>query len=273
MFNAKLSTLAASAILAVATASSAAANCSVVVMDRILPYKVSSGTDNDVNQAIFGMVSDYYEALSEASTNAAGATDNPKAKAILTAAGAGTGGLAAIAAKLPELIGAIDSSRDDADDLYMSLSPVRGKEGAFFPDVDSWTDAFTPGLQAPLNGIPGRVVPYIFGVDPSMDRIEVNLFDHDTVRDDSLGQAIFFKNQAGKGKQATLAMTEQHGGVVYIIEYEVVPFACPAGSDMLLKATYQGMNVTIRDAMIAVYATTRGFLNNVPELQEMGISF
>ena len=274
MLTSKISTLAASALLAVAAASSAAANCSVVVMDRILPYKVSSGTDNDVNQAIFGMVSDYYAALSEASTNAASATDNPKAKAILTAAGAGAGGFSAIAAKLPGLIGSIDSSRDDADDLYMSLSPVRGQEGAFFPEIDDWTSAFTPGLQASLNGITGRVVPYIFGIDPRMDRIEVNLFDHDNLsRDDTLGQAVFFKNQAGTGKTSTVAMTEKHGGVVYIIQYEVVPFTCPAGAEIMLKPIYQTMNVTNRDTMPLIYGMTRGFLNNVPTLQAMGISF
>lgn len=262
------------ALVAFPVAGNAASNCSVAVMNRLLPYKVSSGTDNNVNQAIGDLVSGYYSALSQATGSAAGSSSDPRVQGLLAAASAGQAGFAAIASKLPALIGAIDEARGDADDLYMSLSTVRGKEGSFFPEPGKYTDAYNEGLVAPLQGVKGRVVPYIFGIDPNQDRVAVNLFDHDvTSRDDILGQAIFFRNQAGQGPKTAIAMTAAHGGVIYLIDYEVVPIACQPAWDIMLKPFYQGAALNKVESATIITSLTYSALKSATELKAKGIFF
>ncbi len=262
------------ALVVFPAASYAASNCSVVVMNRLLPYKVSSGTDNDVNQAIAGLVSGYYSALSQATGSAAGSSSDPRVQGLLAAASAGQAGFAAIASQLPALIGAIDEARGDADDLYMSLSTVRGKEGSFFPEPGKYTDAYNEGLVAPLQGVKGRVVPYIFGVDPNQDRVAANLFDHDTTsRDDILGQAIFFRSTAGQGPKTAIAMTAAHGGVIYLIDYEVLPIACQPAWDIMLKPMYQVADLSKVENATIITSLTYSALKSSPELKAKGIYF
>lgn len=275
-FKAKaLSTVAALTMTALPQISSAGQGCSVVVMNEILPYMVSSGTDNDVNAALFGMASDYYSAIGDGASDAGQSAGATKAGLLLQAAGAGSKGLSAVMNKLPAVIGAIDESRDDADDLYMSLSTERGHEAAFFPVFGDYTDRFSPGVSVGLEGVSGRVVPYIFGVDPNRDSISVTLFDHDSSsRDDIIGSFVFSKNDAGKGKLAALSISEKHGGVVYAVQYEVVPVTCEPVFDMVLKPMYQSVGFsTLEDAQVTTIMslTQLGLLKD--ELARKNIQF
>lgn len=227
---------------------SAAQQCSVVVMNALLPYMVSSGTDNDVNESILGIASAYYAAVGDGVSEAGSKSKDPRLQALLVAGGASAKGTSAVAEKLPALIWAIDEARDDADDLYMSLSTERGHEAAFFPSFGEYTDRFSPGVPARLEGVNCRVVPYIFGVDPRRDRVSVTLFDHDgSSRDDILGNFVFNTSDAGKGELATMSISEKHGGVVYVVHYEVVPVTCDPAVQIMLAPIYQGTGFSSLD--------------------------
>lgn len=252
-----------------------AQECSVVVMNELLPYMVSSGTDNDVNESILGIVSAYYSAVGDGMSEAGANATDPRMQALLTAGSASAKGTSAVADKLPALIGAVDEARDDADDLYMSLSTERGHEAAFFPAFGQYTDRFSPGVPAGLEGVTGRVVPYIFGVDPRRDRISVTLFDHDSSsRDDILGNFVFNKKDAGKGELTTMSISEKHGGVVYIVHYEVVPVTCNPAVTMILQPIYQGVGFSSLDSAVSSTVMSISHLSFFSdELAAMGIRF
>lgn len=239
-----------------------AQQCSVVVMHELLPYMVSSGTDNDVNRALAGLGSDYYAAVSDGLSDASGKVKDPKLQGLLAAGSASSKGTSALIARLPDVIGAIDESRDDADDLYMSLSTERGHEAAFFPSFGEYTDRFSPGVPAGLEGVKGRVVPYIFGVDPRRDSISVTLFDHDnTSRDDIIGNFVFSKNDTGKGKMAALSISEKHGGVIYAVQYEVVEVTCNPVVTAILKPQYQSIGFSTLDSARIATSMSAGMLD------------
>lgn len=240
-----LSMTAVLAGLSTITNAAKAQECSVPVITEMTAVKVSSGTDNDVNNSIAGIASAYYSAVGD-SAKEVGATlvssDDPKSSAIgsaLVAAGGVASGLAAVAGKIPALIGNIDSSRNDSDDLYISLASERGRDGAFFPEPGEYTSNYQQGIAVKPKGH-NRIVPYIFGFDPNETNIRVNLFDRDgSSRDDILGQATFYKKDAGTGPQIALAMTPDHGGVVYAIQYQVEPVSCLLQFAGGLKSLYQ----------------------------------
>lgn len=250
------------AAVALPQAGSAAQQCSVVVMHELLPYMVSSGTDNSVNQALAGLGSDYYAAVSDGLSEAGSKAKDPKLQGLLLVGSASSKGTSAMIARLPELIGAIDEARDDADDLYMSLSTERGHEAAFFPSFGEYTSRFSPGVPAGLEGVKGRVVPYIFGVDPRRDSISVTLFDHDNgSRDDIIDNFVFSKNDAGKGKMTGLSISEKHGGVVYAVQYEVVPVTCNPVVEAILEPLYQGTGFSTLDAARITTSMSVGMLD------------
>lgn len=231
--------------LSTMTNAASAQECSVPVITEMTAVKVSSGTDNDVNNSVSGLASAYYAAVGD-SAKEVGAllaeSDDPKSSAIgaaLVAAGGVASGLSAIAGKIPALISSIDSSRNDADDLYISLAAERGRDGAFFPEPGEYTSNFQQGLAVKVKGH-NRIVPYIFGLDPNETNVRVNLFDRDGgSRDDILGQATFYKKDAGTGPQIALAMTPDHGGVIYAIQYQVEPVPCFFLNATSLKQIYQ----------------------------------
>ena len=235
-----LAAASALAMLASVTSAQAADKCGVVDISGIIAIKPSSGTDNDVNVALTGLASSWATAQGDSNKEtgeALAAMEDPKMKLLGAAVMAAGGSLKAMAAAftaLPEVIDTIESSRDDADDLYIGLNSERGNDGAFWPRPNDQSDVAIRGAPVAMPGLEG-MVPYVLGLSKNQQTISINLFDHDTgSRDDHLGSVTFSLGDLGKGPLKTLMISDKHGGVVYGFEYEVVPVPCdfPTASNM-----------------------------------------
>lgn len=217
--------------------------CGVVQINRITAIKVSSATDSSLNTAVFDLMGAMAEAQAAANADLAEgipASMGPKGqvlKAMLkSSAGLKVGAVASDG--IPGLIESIAETRNDADDLYLSLSGERGDEAAFWPAPN---ETFSI-QQEHSEDIIGQksLVPEVMGVF-NQTELAIKFYDWDGgSRDDYLGEAIIPLDQVGKGPQTTLAMTADHGGVIYGVQYQVLPVDCDGAA--------AGMYKTIRRA-------------------------
>ncbi|MBP1845889.1 hypothetical protein J2046_004163 [Rhizobium petrolearium] len=110
---------------------------------------------------------------------------------------------------LPAVIAAIDTARDDPDNLFMTFGSDDISE-AFWPGAGQYTD-----LQA---GMSAEIL-LDFSVDYSQN---VSLWDYDNPSgNDHMGSVTLYASEAGQGEKAKLAKNEVEGSAYYVL-YEVL---------------------------------------------------
>lgn len=109
---------------------------------------------------------------------------------------------------LPAVIAAIDTARDDPDNLFMTFgSDDIGQ--AFWPGAGQYTD-----LQASMSA----EILLDFTIDYSQN---VSLWDYDNPSgNDHMGSVTLYASEAGQGEKAKLAKNDVEGSAYYVF-YEV----------------------------------------------------
>ena len=224
----------------------AAKDCAVVKINSLTAIKYSEGSDNSVISAFTTMAAAFANAQG-ASSQEIGETLSKQKDPEIAAAGAliaGAGGtekaFAAAITGLPDLISAIDKSSDTPDDLYLTLSSSPDDDAAFWPAPGEDSDEVRTEAPHPTQGI-RSVVPYVMGLQGGSGgrEITVNFFDWDSPSaDDHLGSVTFHISDAGEGPQNTVMLGAKHGGVIYTLEYDVVPVTCNFSVAPILRHFY-----------------------------------
>lgn len=143
----------------------------------------SSGTDFGVSQALTGLADEVF----------ASEFGGPLLEAIKA---------------LPAVIAAIDTARDDPDNLFMSFGSENMSQ-AFWPAAGQYRE-----LQA---GMSAEIL-LDFAVDYSQN---VSLWDYDSSSgNDHMGSVTLYASEAGQGEKAKLAKNDVEGSAYYVL-YEV----------------------------------------------------
>ncbi|MER6957251.1 MULTISPECIES: hypothetical protein [unclassified Streptomyces] len=143
--------------------------------------------------------------------HAATGTDSTTNEAIAALAGTipvGGNTLHDIANSIPAAVAAIDASRDDPDDLYITTSTQGDVSQAIWPGNGS-AGSVGSGQTQPL----GVTVP-VEGVQ------NLSLWDHDLSGDDLLGSIRIEESELGQGPIAKMASSPVEGSV-YLVNYRV----------------------------------------------------
>ena len=107
---------------------------------------------------------------------------------------------------LPGVIEAIDTARDDPDNLYLTTDTTGDRDLAVWPG---------PGSDVSVR--PDQSISPALTIDFEFSQ-NLSLWDYDTVsRDDHLGSILIEASQAGQGEVARLASSEVEGSVYYVI--------------------------------------------------------
>ncbi|MEV1065962.1 hypothetical protein [Streptomyces sp. NPDC050263] len=143
--------------------------------------------------------------------HAATGTDSTTNEAIAALAGTipvGGSTLHDIAQSIPAAVAAIDASRNDPDDLYITTS-TQGDVG----------QAIWPGNGSAGSVGSGQTQP--LGVTVSVDGVQnLSLWDHDLSGDDLLGSIRIEETELGQGPIAKMASSPVEGSV-YLVNYRV----------------------------------------------------
>ncbi|MEH0542573.1 hypothetical protein QA802_05635 [Streptomyces sp. B21-105] len=143
--------------------------------------------------------------------HAATGTDSTSNEAVAALAGkiplAG-GTLEGLVQSVPAALAAIDASRDDPDDLYLTTSTQGDLSQAIWPGNGS-AGSVGSGQTQPL----GVTVP-VQGVQ------NLSLWDHDLSGDDLLGSIRIEETELGEGPIAKVASSPVEGSV-YLVNYRV----------------------------------------------------
>jgi hypothetical protein len=118
------------------------------------------------------------------------------------------GSLQEAVAALPAVIAAIDTARDDPDNLFMTFGSDE-IENAFWPGAGQFTDTRAGQSHQILLDFPVTVSQ------------NVSLWDDDSPSgNDHMGSVTIFAGEAGEGQKAKLAKNPEEGSAYYVL-YEV----------------------------------------------------